>query len=255
MEMVSGRGFSPEFSADQREGFVINEELANLMGENTTAGATFATEGRTGQVIGIVKDFHFQPATNEIGPMALYMLDGTFPISSMLVRISPGDVAGSLQYLADTWAEVLPEYPLEYSFLSERIEAVYWQTSQLSTLATSFSVLAMLLAGLGMFGMASFTASRRARELAIRKVFGGSTLDVGLLLWREYAGCLLLACLIAGPLAYYCMHRWLQDFVFRVPVEVGSYLVAAVLVAGVTLLAVSWQTLAISHRSPAVTLK
>jgi ABC-type antimicrobial peptide transport system permease subunit len=255
MELVVGRGFSREFPSDLIGGFVINEELAGLMGENTTVGTRLDMEGRTGEVIGIVKNFHYQPAMESIGPMALYLADDPSWIRSATIRLDPRDVAGSLQVLADTWARVLPDYPLEYTFLSEKIEAVYWQTSRLSTLATGFSVLAVFLAGLGMFGLASFTASRRSRELAIRKVFGGSALDIGLLLWREYAVCLAMACLMATPLAYLCMNRWVQSFAYRMPSGVATYFVALALVTGITLLAVSWQTVAAARRSPAVTLR
>jgi hypothetical protein len=254
MQMLSGRDFSREFPSDRMEGFVINEELARLMGESTAPGDRLEMEGKSGQVIGIVKNFHYQPAMASIGPLALYMIDDPSWIKSATIRLDHRDVAGALQYLADTWERVLPDYPLEYSFLSEKIEAAYWQTSQLPVLATGFSVLAIFLAGLGMFGLASFTAGRRARELAIRKVFGGSTFDIGLLLWREYAVCLAVASLIAAPLAYSYMNSWLQSFVYRVQMGLVTYLIAFALVAGVTLLAVSWQTVAAARRSPAVAL-
>jgi hypothetical protein len=255
MRFISGRGFSREFSTDQGSGFVINEELANLMGPDTTVGTPLAMEDKTGEVIGIVKNFQFHPATNGIKPLALSMVEDHLPVRLMLVRLSPRDTADSLEYLADTWTKLLPEYPLEYSFLGERIAAAYWQTSQLSTLATSFSILAVFLAGLGMFGMASFTVSRRAKELAIRKVFGGSAPALGLLLWREYAACLAVACFIAAPLAYYSMHRWLQGFVFKVPIGIFTYLTAVILVTAITLLAVSWQTMAATRRRPSAVLR
>ena len=139
--------------------------------------------------------------------------------------------------------------------MDEKVASVYWQTSRLGALAASFSVLAVAIAGLGMFGLASFTAGRRTRELAIRKVFGGSPMDMGLLLWTEYAGCLVTACLIATAPVYFGLQSWLQNFVYRIDIGIGIFLQALALVAGITLLAVSWQTFEAVRRSPAAVLR
>jgi ABC-type antimicrobial peptide transport system permease subunit len=254
MDVVEGRGFSEEFGSDATSGFVVNETMAKVIGGPSALGADMKIWERTGPVIGVVKDFHFRPFTSRIEPLALYLETNPAKFYTMSVRLNPADVEGALAHARATWERILPVYPFEFSFVEDDLSRAYRQTESMGRLTAVFSTLAILLAGLGMVGLASFTAERRRKEIAIRRVFGGSVPDVVFLLSREYIVCLIVAFVIASPPAYYFMNRWLQEFAYRIDIGPGSFIGAAILLAAATLVAVIGQTVNAARRSPAAYL-
>jgi ABC-type antimicrobial peptide transport system permease subunit len=254
MNIVEGRGFSGEFPSDMTSGFVVNEKLARLMGPDSPLGKKVNVWDRTGTIVGVVRDFHHRPFTREIGPVFLLMSPDRKRIWNLAIRVKPGGVAGAIQHARETWERIVPAYPFEYTFLEDEVEGAYWGVSRMARLAAGFSLLAIVIAALGMFGLASFTAQRRTKEIAIRKVFGGSAADIAVLLSTEFVQCVVIAVVVAAPLAYIAMRKWLEGFVFRVGVGVDVFIVAAVLVLVTTALAVGWQTAGAMRRSPAISL-
>jgi ABC-type antimicrobial peptide transport system permease subunit len=254
IDVIEGRTFSEEFGSDATSGFVVNEKMAAVIGGSSALGANMKIWERSGPVVGVVKDFHFRPFNSRIEPMALFVETDPDKFYEMSVRLNPAATDEAIDHIRAIWESVLPSRPFEYSFVEEELTRAYRQTERMGRLTATFSTLAILLAGLGMVGLASFTAERRRKEIAIRKVFGGSVPDLVFLLSREYIICLIVAFVVASPPAYYFMNRWLQEFAYRIDIGLGSFAAAAVLLAGATLAAVIIQTVNAARRNPAAYL-
>ncbi|MCE7996990.1 MAG: hypothetical protein HEP71_33835, partial [Roseivirga sp.] len=175
IDILEGRDYSAEFLADNAEdgqgGFIVNEQMAARMSPQGEAlGMNLRMAGNQGPVVGIIPDFHFNSLKREIRPIALMLYPGMK--SYALLKLNTAKIRNTLSQLEETWATLLPDYPFEYHFLDEDFEAMYRSDEQLGNLLGTFSVLAIVIASLGLFGLASFTAEERKKEVAIRKVWG-----------------------------------------------------------------------------------
>ena len=255
IELTEGRSFSREYGTDQTEAFIVNEEVAKLMGKESVVGERFSFAGREGRIIGVMKNFHFESFRNKIEPLAVYMRPPDQGFSYTLFRIPPENISASLDFVRETWQKVIPDFPFEYRFLVDDFEYYYRSEERMGDLLKYFSILAVFIACLGLFGLASFTAEQRTKEIGIRKVLGASAPQITLLLCREFFVLVLLANIISWPVAYFVMKNWLQDFAYRTGLGAFTFVLTMVLALIIALLTVSFQAVKAAVANPVDALK
>lgn len=251
---VTGRNFSKEIRSDDSLAFVLNEAAVKMMGSTPTDILTkeFQYGGVKGRVIGVVKDFHFESLHESIVPMVFQ--ESPF-FSRISVKIAGDKMNEGVQHVEKVWKEFLPHRPFEYAFLSQQYSQLYDAEQRQGQLFTIFAGLAILIACLGLFGLATFNTLQRVKEIGIRKVLGASVGNIVQLLSREIIVLVVMANLIAFPIAWYFMNTWLDSFAYRVGVNVWLYLLAAVVAVLIALVTVSMQTIKAAMSNPANTLR
>ncbi len=252
IELIAGRNFSKSFPSDVEHAYILNESAIKEIGWESPVGKELEIMNR-GPVIGVVKDFHFRPLHQPIEPAALYIYPKLFQYIS--VRISPNDVSRSLDFLKTKWQALVPGQTFQYSFLDEDFDRLYRAEMRLGKIFTVVTFLAIFIACLGLFGLAAFEALQRTKEMGIRKVLGASTTGIILLLSKEFTKWVLVANIVAWPVAYYAMNRWLQNFAYRIHIGPIIFVQSAVLAFMVALLTVSYQAMKVSFANPADTLR
>ena len=264
MELAAGRAFSADFPADSNSSIMVNEALVRRMGWDGPDDAigrqvTGGGPNLTRTIIGVVKDFHYASLHQEIGPFVIerYFAAGVFNFFGryLAVRIAPNDVEGTLAWLEDQWDNYVTNRSFEYFFLDAELDALYRAEATLGKVATTFSILAILVACLGLFGMASFTAERRTKEIGVRKVMGASVGRIVMLLSGESVKLVGLAFLVAAPLAYLAVDSWLETFSYRTEAELWPFIIAGTLVLIISWVTVGVQSLKAAGLDPVVSLR
>jgi putative ABC transport system permease protein len=255
LTLVSGRDFSLEFSTDTEQAFILNETAVRRLGWDNPVGKKFSEENseREGKVIGVVKDFHYESVLYEISPMLLTMRPFQFNYISVKVRLE--NVSQALSFLKAKWQELAPEYPFEYFFINEEFDTYYNFERRQGHLFTYCSILAIFISCMGIFGLASFTAEKRTKEIGIRKVLGASVSGIVILLSKEFIKWVLVANIIGWPVAYFVMKRWLQNFAYPVDIGLWMFALSAFLVLGIALLTVSYQSIKTALANPINSLR
>lgn len=253
LKLVQGRFFSKDFSTDNSEAFVVNEAAIRAMGLDSPIGKELRIWEMRGRIIGIVKDYNFESLHNDVLPMAMRILPDWY--RHLCVRISNNNMSSALSYFEDKWKEIYPELPFEYNFLDETIKAQYTQEEQIGRIARYFTILAIFVASIGLFGLASFTAEQRTKEIGIRKVLGASVSGLMLLLSKEFTKWVLLANLVAWPIAWFIMNNWLQRFAYKTEIGWPVYILSGFLVLGIALITVSYQSVKAAVANPVDSLK
>jgi putative ABC transport system permease protein len=256
MEVVAGRNFSREMGTDAAQAFILNETAVRKIGwksPDEAIGKGFGYGRRNGQIIGVVKDFHFESLHQEISPIVLFL--SSTSLSQISIRISPQNIPQTMAFLKEIWAELRPDYPFSYYFIDENFDQLYKSEQNLQRIFGYFAFLSVAIGCLGLFGLASFSAERRTKEIGIRKVLGASATGLAFLLSKEFTKWVLLANLIAWPLAYLAMSRWLQNFAYRTGIGLGTFLLAGVLSWAIAYLTVSYQAVKASFADPVRALK
>ena len=253
IEMAEGRGFSKEFPGDLKENFIVNEEVAKIMEKEPAVGERFTFGDRKGVIVGVMKNFHYQSVRNKIEPLAIMVSPDN--INYMLIRIPHEGISSSVKFIEATWNRVVPDYPFEYRFMDERFDRMYRAEARIGTLLKYFAILAVFIACLGLFGLASFTAEQRTKEIGIRKVLGARVSQITVLLCREFFLLVLLANAIAWPAAYFLMRNWLQNYAYRTGLGLVIFLAAMAAALVVAIISVSFQAIRAASASPADALK
>jgi putative ABC transport system permease protein len=259
IELVEGRNFSRDFKTDATEGFLVNEEVRKLMNKQAVAGESFSFVGRDGRVVGVMKNFHFEEMQSKIEPLAVFIdvAEGGSPqwANFALLRVAPGDVGGAIESVKKAWNAVNPGYPFDIRFLNDRIDEMYRTEERAGGLLRTFAGLAILIACLGLFGLASFTAEQRTREIGIRKILGASVPQITVMLCREFFILVFLANILAWPAAYWAMANWLKSYAYRTTLEPMVFVLALGLALAIAILTVSFQALRAAFASPSESLK
>jgi len=257
IEMVAGRRFSKEYSTDLKEAFIINEATVRKWGFSTpeeVLGKKLQTGfGIEGTIIGVTKDYHISSFHNEIESEVMSCDPEYF--WTMAVKIKPDNISATLASIEKTWTKFIPEYPFTFSFLDEDINKLYQAEEQTAKIIRTFSIIAIFIACLGLFGLAAFTAEKRTKEIGIRKVLGASISNLIFLLSTEFTKWVLVANIIAWPVAYYAMHKWLQAFAYRVSIGLWTFFVAAGVAFVIALLTVSYQAVKSALANPVESLR
>ena len=258
LKIKQGRKMMEKMSTDRVEAVILNETAARASPWENPIGKRCQVDGHEGVVIGIVEDFHFKSLYNQVEPLALRhiykggIVSGAGYIS---LKISSYDIPGTLSYLEDTWEKFSSYFPFQYAFLDETIDNVYRTEIRLSRSLTSFTVIAIFLASLGLFGLTSFTAERRTKEIGIRKVLGASARGIFLMLSRDIVKWVVLATVVAFPLAYYAMQEWLERFAYRIDIGLGTLALASAFSLLIALLAMSYQSVKAATANPVDSLR
>ncbi len=253
IEMAEGRSFSREFSTDLSKTFIVNEEVAKIMEKESVVGERFSFVGVQGSIVGVMKDFHYQHIRNKIEPLAIIVSPDQ--VNYMIIRIPPGSISESLQVVEKTWNGVIPDYPFEYTFLDETFDRMFRAEEKIGTVLKYFAGLAVFIACLGLFGLASFMAEQRTKEIGIRKVLGASVSQVTLLLCREFFMLVLLANLIAWPVAYFVMKNWLQNYAYHTGLGLYIFVAAMAVALVVAVISVSFQAIRAAIANPVDSLR
>jgi len=257
IEITQGRSFSKAMATDSAAAFILNETAARLYDWDTAVGKEITwlddDNERRGLVIGVAKDFHFQSLHRNIEPLIFHVLPAGF--NYFLVKMSGHDLAGTLADLEKKWKAFDPERPFEYSFLDADFAALYKSEERMKTVVENFSSLAILIACLGLFGLASFMIQQRTKEIGVRKVLGASVAQIIVLLSREFAKLVGFAFVVATPLAYLAMNQWLQNFAYRTNIELQIFLWAGLLALIMACLTVSYQAAKAALANPVEALR
>jgi putative ABC transport system permease protein len=254
LTLNSGRNFSREFATDT-SAVILNEAAAKLFGWNEPLGQFLTQPGDSlwrANVIGVVKDFHFESLHKQIQPLVI-LYQPNFQYWS--IRVRPENLAATVQAVETLWREFAPQQPFEFSFLDQDFDAQYRAEERTGKIFGIFSALAIFIACLGQFGLASFTIQKRTKEIGVRKVLGASAVSIVSLLSKEFVKLVLLATLIASPLAYYIMHRWLQAFAYRIDIGVMTFILSGSVALVIALLTVSLQSLKAALANPVEALR
>lgn len=258
MEIVAGRDFSIEYPTDVDEAFIINETAVRLLGWKSPEDAlgapmsTFAPNLR-GRIIGVVADFNYESMHHEIIPMITYVRIAA--ANTVSLRIASGKIQKFMPHIQEVWDRFNPGYPVSYTFLDDRLNELYRNEARMMQMFSYFSILAILIACLGLFGLASFTAEQRTKEIGVRKVLGASLLNIVVLLSREFIKWVLVANIIAWPVAYFAMNKWLQNFAYKVHIGWIVFVLTAVLTFVIALLTVSYQSVKAAMADPVYALR
>ena len=226
-EMVEGRGFSRDFPSDPASSILINESAAAQLEWTVPLGKWLELDGQRYNVVGLLKDFHFESLHREIPP-TIFILSSD-RLNWVYVRIDQHDIPATLAHIETTWSKFVTNRDFTYSFVDEDIERQYVAEQKFTQVFTIFTALAIIIACLGTFGLISFTAERKQKEIGIRKVLGASAGNVTFLLIREFIVLLLIASVIAWPLTWYFTNNWIESFVYKISIGTGPFVMATAL--------------------------
>ena len=249
LKLVNGRNLSNTSAADKNGAFLVNESFVKMAGWQQAVGQSLEGFGHKGMVVGVVKNFHYRSLHNLIEPLIL--IYNTFPPSSLTLKLLPKQ----LPVVQTAWKVHYPNIPFIYSFLDTAFEAQYHKDRLMMLLFDGFALLTVFVSCMGLFGLTTYTTEQRTKEIGIRKVLGASVGSIVALLSKNFLKLVLIAIVIASPIAYYAMNKWLQDFAYKITIEWWVFALAGLLAAGIALLTVSFQSVKAALMNPVKSLR
>lgn len=258
LKIVAGRDFSTDFSTDSTSAVIINETAAENLGYTpaTAVGKwikNVSEDSARRTIVGVVKDFHFTSLKEAIGPLVISTKNGDRRLA--LIKLKTADIPAAMERIKKIYAGAAPGYPFEYNFLDEKFNQLYKSEIKQETLLSVFSVIAICIACLGLFGLASYTAIKRTKEIGIRKVIGSSVNNIIFLLSKDLLKPVLLGTVIAVPIGYFIMQKWLQGFVYRTAVNWWLFALAALAAVIIAVITVSFQAIKAASANPVTSLR
>ena len=250
--LVSGRSFSREYASDSTS-YMINQTAARLMGMKNPVGKKIDFWLGKGRIIGVIKDYHFASLHQKIKPMVLMLGDGS--ASYLIARSRKGETQQALMSMRQISEQLSPAYPFEYHFINTMYNHLYQNETNTAKIAGYFSLLAILISCMGLFGLTVFMTERRSKEIGIRKVLGASIPGITVLLSKDFLKLVGTGFLIAVPIAWYTMHVWLQNFAYHVHIGIGVFALAGILAIVIALATVSWQSIKAALANPVDSLR
>lgn len=252
IKLVEGRNFSFEMASDTSgRSAIINQKMVKALGLQHPIGASISDNG-TFTVIGVIEDFNYESLKSEIQPVMLH-----FGISNsmMTVKLRGGDMQSGINQVTALWKTYSPNQPIRYTFLDDAFTAMYNDVTRMGKIFTSFAVLAIIIACLGLFALSAFLAEQRSKEIGIRKVLGASVQGITTLLSLDFVKLVVIAILIASPIAWWAMHQWLQSFVYRISISWWMFAIAGLGALLIALLTVSFQSIKAALANPVKSLR
>jgi putative ABC transport system permease protein len=256
MRVIAGRAFSTAYSSDSTKAFMINETAAKQLGyasANDAIGKHFTQWGRDGKIIGVLKDFNFAGLQQTIKPLNFRI--NPHNLNIFTVKIAGGNIPATISSIQDKWKTIAPERPLVYSFLDENFNKQYSTEERFGKLFLYFAVLAIFISCLGLLGLASYSTLQRTREIGIRKVLGATVPMIVNMLSREFLLLVFIAALVAFPVSWYGMHKWLEDFAYKINIGWWIFGVAGLLAVMIALTTVSFQAIRAALANPIKSLR
>lgn len=259
--MVEGRSFSPDYPSDLADrdssvgAFMINETLADLMEIEDVTGTQLSFLGINGPIVGVMKDFHFLSMHTELPPLAV-ALSTAENFQYMMIKVKDGlPLVGAAESVENSWKTVVPDYPFEYRFLDDEYDTMYRSETRIAKLLLFFTIAAIVIASMGLFGLASFLAEKRTREIGIRKTLGSTNTQIIKLMIRQFGELVMIAIVIAIPLSWYFLSNWLENYAYKTDLSIEIFTVPGLSVFIFAILTVFMQAWKASRTSPAVCLK
>ncbi|WP_299438471.1 ABC transporter permease [uncultured Aquimarina sp.] len=256
LKVIAGRAFSKDFASDSTKAMMLNEEAVKLLGYSDpkeAIGARFKQWGREGQVIGVIKNFHFNSLHDNIGPLTMRMETNRNDL--ITVKLAPTNIKQTISAIEKLWGSFLPEQPFDYFFLNESFNEQYKNEERFGNLFLYFAGLAILISCLGLLGLAAYSTLQRKREIGIRKVIGASVSEIVNLLSKDFLKLVIIAFAIASPIAWYVMSNWLQDFAFRIDIKWWMFLLSGGSAICIAILTVSFHAIKASISNPVHSLR
>ncbi|MFC2166338.1 ABC transporter permease [Acidobacteriota bacterium] len=253
MELIAGRNISWEMPSDKSKKYVINEEAVRFLGFESPVGEIVRANFGNSEIIGVVKDYHFNSLHKKIEPLAICWYERWADIAHIKISSQNIDkIVGSVQTL---WSEMCPDFPFQYSFLDEDFARDYAQENRLGKILSYFVGLAIFLSCLGLLGLSAFLAEQKTKEIGIRKILGSSGMGIMVLFSKDFSRWVLFSNLFAWPLAYLISNQWLQNFPYRTNINIWTFLISAVLALIIALFTVSYQSIKAAWANPADALR
>lgn len=254
IQIVEGRNFSRDLTSDEQGVFLVNEAAVRAGEWESPLQQTMTHwSGETGKVVGVMKDFHLRSLHSPIEPLYIFLAPENF--SYLSLKVKPTGIPATLEYVEAVLKKFSPNFPFEYAFFDQEFAKAYHPEQRMVNIFSSFAILAIIVACLGLFGLSAFTAQQRTREIGIRKVMGASVARITVLLSREFIRWVILANLIAWPVAYVVMDRWLQNFTLQAGQSPWYFLLAAVMALVIAVLTVSVLSVRAASASPIKALR
>ena len=256
LKLAAGRSFSRDFGTDSTQAMIINEATARLFGYSKpeeAIGRKFNQWGREGTIIGVIKDFHYRSLQENIKPLTMRMDANRGELVS--VKIDGGDLKNTIAAIEDKWKEIMPVRPFDYYFMDEFFDRQYRSEERFESLFLNFAILAIFISCLGLLGLASYSTMQRTKEIGVRKVMGASVGSIVGLLSADFLKLVMIAFLIASPIAYYGMYKWLQHFAYRTDIHWWIFAAAAVLSTLIAFATVSFQSIRAALMNPVKSLR
>ncbi len=257
LKMLAGRDFDKSYGTDHLNSFILNEMAVKTLGwasPEEALGQNVTRGGRqVGKVIGVVNNFNTAGLQTALNPVILDVSPGAF--TAFAIRLKSKNTQAVTADIEKAWRQFFPEKAFEYTFLNDDLRQGYEQESRLMQLSGDFAGIAILLACFGLFGLVDFTVRQRRKEIGVRKVLGASVVSVVGLLSKDFLKLVLVALVIATPLAYWGMNKWLADFAYRIDIQWYIFIIAGIAAAAVAFLTVAGQTLRAAVANPVQTLR
>ncbi|MFC2133373.1 ABC transporter permease [Bacteroidota bacterium] len=253
IDFVEGRYFNEMITSDNEAAYIINEAMLKQMDMKSAVGKPFTFWKGPGQIIGVVKNFHFESLYEEINPMAIMLKENN--IRRMLIRIRPENISATLNVINDAWDKIVPNVPFTYSFLDEDFNNLHVNAKEMGKLLTYFAILAIITGCLGLFGLVSYAAEMRTKEIGIRKVLGSSIQGIVFLLSKEFTFSVIIANLIALPIAYYLMDNWINEFAYKTSIGIEIFIIPIILSIIIAIATVSFQSFKAAAANPIESIK
>ena len=256
IKMVAGRSFSRDFATDTTQAMLLNEAAVAMFGYHSPAeaiGKRFKQFDRVGKIVGVMKDFHFQSLQHRIEPLAMRIEpDACYLVS---VKIDPTHLTTTLDAIREKWKQIIPHRPLLYYFLDEFFDKQYRADERFGKLFLCFTILAIFISCMGLFGLASYSAIQRTREIALRKVMGAGVPTIVSLLLKDFLRLVFISFLISSPIAWLLMHNWLQEFAYRVNVNAWILFLGGAIAVIIALFTIGLQAIRAANANPVISLR
>lgn len=253
-QLKEGRWFRTDNSDEKN--YILNETAVKELGIHQPAiGQLFARNGGdTGQIIGVIKDYNFNSLYNKIGPLVICNNNDEWK-TVFFVKIAPGNIPKAMDAIAATWKKFIPDAPFEYQFMNQAFDNLYRDDLKISNLVLLFCCISIIISALGLFGLAAFVAEQRRKEIGIRKVMGASVAQITTMLSKDFVTLVIIAVVIASPIAWWAMHKWLQNFVYKININVWIFSIAGFAAVVIAITTISFQSIKAAMANPVKSLR
>lgn len=256
IQVVSGRAFSREYTSDPLEGYMVNETAVREFKWETpekALGKTINVEGKIGNVVGVIKDINFTSLTTPVSPLVIHYDEDQ--MNQLSIRFENANIDQTIDKIETKWNSMFPEKSFQFSFLDQQLDQQYQNFRNFGTIIQTFTIIAILIACLGVYGLVLFVVQRKVKEIGVRKVLGASVSSILNLIYRDFALLILVAFVVATPVAWYLMSQWLENFSYHTSIDVWTFLLSFVLVVVITSLTISYQAIKASMANPVKSLR
>jgi hypothetical protein len=257
LELKEGRLLSSDYSTDEQQAYVVNEQFVKEYQLEAPIGQEmkFMSDDQYGRIVGVIKDFHFTGLEDAINPLVMTAKTNLDPYAYAIFKISTADISRTVEAIQKEWANIEPDHPVRYAFLDETFAAQYRENENFRRIIIYATSLTIFIAMLGLFGLSSFMAEQRTKEIGVRKVLGAGVLKLVVLLVKDFLLLVLLAGIIAVPFAHVLVQKWLEDFAYATTINALPFALAILGALTLAILTVSYQSIKVSVENPVQALK